>query len=128
VGQTAQVSVAYHYGTDSTVSVAYHYGTDSTVSIASHCGTDNSVSVAYHYGTDSRVSVAYHYGTDSTVSVAYHYGTDRPGAHPASCTTGHGSPSQEVKQPGCGAEHPPTSCLQDKERVDLSLYSLSGLS
>jgi len=39
-----------------------------------------------------------------------------------------GSLTEEVKQSGCGVDHPPTSSLQDIERVELHLYSPSGLS
>ena len=50
-----------------------------------------------------------------------------PGAHPASCRMGTGS-FPEVKRPGRGVDHPPTSSAQVKERVELYLCSPSGLS
>jgi len=50
-----------------------------------------------------------------------------PGAHPASYKTGNG-PLPEVKRPGRGADHPPPSSAEVKERVELYLYSLSGPS
>ena len=33
-----------------------------------------------------------------------------------------------IKRPGRGVEHPPTSCAEVKERVELYLYSPSGPS
>jgi len=45
-----------------------------------------------------------------------------PGAHPASYTMGTGS-FLGVKQPGHGADHPPPSSVEVKERVELYLYS-----
>ena len=50
-----------------------------------------------------------------------------PGAHPASCTIGTGS-FLGLKQPGCGVDHPPPSSAKVKERVELYLYSPSGVS
>jgi hypothetical protein len=50
-----------------------------------------------------------------------------PGAHPASYTMGTGS-FLGVRQPGCGADHPPPSSAEVKERVELYLYSTSGSS
>jgi hypothetical protein len=32
-----------------------------------------------------------------------------------------------VKRPGSGVDHPPRSCTEVKERVELYLYALSGL-
>ena len=45
-------------------------------------------------------------------------------AHPASCTMGTGS-FPGVKRPGRGADHPPLSKAEVKERVELYLYSPS---
>jgi len=50
-----------------------------------------------------------------------------PGAHPASYTMGTGS-FPWVKQLGRGIDHPPPSCTEVKERVELYLYSTSGSS
>ena len=49
-----------------------------------------------------------------------------PGAHPASHTRGTGS-FLAVKRPGRGVDHPPPSKAEVKERVELYLYSPSGL-
>jgi len=48
----------------------------------------------------------------------------RPGAHPASYTTGTGS-FEGAKRPGRGADHPLPSSAEVKERVELYLYSAS---
>jgi hypothetical protein len=50
-----------------------------------------------------------------------------PGAHPASYAMGAGS-FPGVKWPGHGADHPPPSSAEVKERVELYLYSPSGPS
>jgi hypothetical protein len=52
---------------------------------------------------------------------------DRPRAQPASYTMGTGS-FPEVKRPGGGVDHPPTSSAEVKERVKLYLYFPSGPS
>jgi hypothetical protein len=49
------------------------------------------------------------------------------GAYPASCTMGTGS-FPGVKRPGRGVDHPPPSCAEVKEKVELNLYSPSGPS
>ena len=48
-----------------------------------------------------------------------------PGAHPASYTMGTGS-FPEVKQPGRGVDHQPSSSTKVKERVELYLFSPPG--
>jgi hypothetical protein len=48
-----------------------------------------------------------------------------PGAHPASCTMSTGS-FLGVKRLGRGAEHPPPSSAEVKERIELFLYSPTG--
>ena len=48
-------------------------------------------------------------------------------AHPASYKMGTGS-FPGVKQPERGVEHPPIFCAEVKERVELYLYSPSGLA
>jgi len=50
-----------------------------------------------------------------------------PGAHPAACTMGTGS-FDGVKRLGRGVGHPSPSNSEVKERVELYLYSPSGLS
>jgi hypothetical protein len=50
-----------------------------------------------------------------------------PGAHPAFYTTGTGSFSG-VKRPGPGVDHPLPSSAEDKEKVELYLYSPFGPS
>jgi hypothetical protein len=50
-----------------------------------------------------------------------------PGAHTASCTMSTES-FPGVKRPGRGVDHPPPSSTEVKERVELYLYSPSGLS
>ena len=49
------------------------------------------------------------------------------GAHPASYTMGTGS-FPGVSRPGSGVDHPTPSSTDVKERVELYLYSPSGLS
>jgi len=51
----------------------------------------------------------------------------RPGAHPASYIMGTGS-FPGIKRPERGVDHPPTSSAEVKERVEIYLYSPSGLS
>jgi len=50
-----------------------------------------------------------------------------PRVHPASYTIGTGS-LPGVKRPGRGVDHPLPSSAEIKERVELYLYSTSGLS
>jgi hypothetical protein len=83
-------------------------------------------------------------GRDSVVGIATRYELDGPGiesrgarfsapvqtgpgAYPAFCTMGTGS-FPWLKRPGCGVDHPPPSIAEVKERVELYLYSPSGLS
>jgi len=49
-----------------------------------------------------------------------------PVAYPASYTMGTRASFLGVKRPGCGADHPPPSSAEVKERVELYLYSHSG--
>ena len=51
-----------------------------------------------------------------------------PVAHPASLYNGHRLFSPGVKRPGRGVNHPPTSSVEGKERVDVYLYYTSGRS
>ena len=48
-------------------------------------------------------------------------------AHPASYAMGTGS-FPGIKRPGRGVDHPPLSSAEVKERVEMYLYSPSGLS
>jgi hypothetical protein len=79
-------------------------------------------------------------GRDSAIGIAAGYGLDGPGIksqwgrdfqHPSrpalGSTMGTGS-FLEVKQPGRGADHPPPSMAEVKERIKLYLYSSSGPS
>jgi hypothetical protein len=50
------------------------------------------------------------------------------GAHPASYTVGTGSISRGVKEPWRAVDRLTPSSAEVKERVDLGLYSPSGLS
>jgi len=49
-----------------------------------------------------------------------------PGAHPASYIMGSGS-FPGVKRAGRGVDHPPQSKTEVKERVEVYLYSTSGV-
>jgi len=87
----------------------------------------------------------YYKGRDSSVGIATRYGLDGPGtesrwgarfsapvqtgpvAHPASYTMGTGS-FLGVRRPGRDADHPPLSSAKVNERVELHLYSPSGIS
>ena len=82
---------------------------------------------------------------DSSVGIATRYGLDGSGiesqwgarfsapiqtcfeAHPSSYAMGTGS-FPGVKRPGRGVDHPPPSCAEVKESVELYLYSPSGPS
>jgi hypothetical protein len=52
---------------------------------------------------------------------------DGPGVHAASYTMGAGS-FPGIKRPGRGADHPPQSSVEVKQRVKLHVYSPSGNS
>ena len=82
---------------------------------------------------DSSDGTATRYGLDGP-EIEYRQGRDfphpsRPGpeAHPASYTMGTGS-FPGVKRPGRGVDHPPSSRAEVQERVEIYLYSTSGLS
>ena len=84
-------------------------------------------------------------GRDSSVGIATRYGLEGPGiesrwgarfsapvqtgsgAHPASCTMDTWS-FLGVKRPGRGADHPPPSSAEVKERVEVCCYPPSGPS
>jgi hypothetical protein len=80
------------------------------------CGPGSSVNIVTGYGLDC-LGIKSQWGRDFSH-------TSRPGAHPASCTTGTGS-FLGVKRPGHGADHPPPSWHRDLEWVELYLYSHS---
>jgi hypothetical protein len=83
-------------------------------------------------GRDSAVGTETRYGLDGP-GIESRWGArfsapvqTGPGAHPASYTMGTGS-FPGVKWPGRGVDHPPPSSAEVKERVELYLYSTSGL-
>jgi hypothetical protein len=57
-----------------------------------------------------------------------HIHSDRPWSPPSSLHNGYWVPFLGVKQLGHGADHPPPSNTEVKERVELYLYSPSGPS
>jgi hypothetical protein len=81
---------------------------------------------ALSVGWDSSVGMGTRYGLDGGARFSASVQTD-PEAHPTSCTMVlcllHG-----VKRLRRGADHPPSSSAEVKERVELFLYSYSGPS
>ena len=84
-------------------------------------------------------------GRDSSVGIATRYGLHGPGIEsllrrdfPHSSTPDRGPPNllynrfwvsfPGVKRPGRGVDHPPPSTVEEKERVELYLYSPTGPS
>ena len=75
-------------------------------------------------------------GQDSSVGIATNYRLDGPrfsapiqpgpGAHPASYRMGTGYLSREVKQPGCGIDHPHPSSAKVKELYPYSPFGHSS--
>ena len=84
-------------------------------------GRVSSVGIATRYGLDVLGSNP---GGGARYSAPVQTG---PGAHPVSYAMGTGS-FLGVKRPGLGVDHPPSSSAEVKERVELYLYSPSGLS
>ena len=82
---------------------------------------DSSVGIATRYGLDGPV-IESRWGARFSAPVQ-----TGPGAHPASYTMGTGS-LLGVKRPGRGADHPPPSNAEVKERVELYFFSPSGPS
>jgi hypothetical protein len=81
-------------------------------------------------GRDSVVGIATRYGLRSGDRIPvgarfFAYVQTVPGAHPASYTMGTGS-FPGVRRPGSGADHPPPTSAEVKERVELYLYSPFG--
>jgi len=83
---------------------------------------DSSVGIATCYGLDDPRFEPRWGGARSSAPVQ-----PGPGAHPAPYTMGNES-FPGVKRPGRGVDHPPSSSAEVKERVELYLYSTSGLS
>jgi hypothetical protein len=81
-------------------------------------GRDSSVGIATRYG----LGIESRWGSRFSASVQ-----TVPGAHPASYTMGTG-PFPVVKRPGRGVDHPLPSSSDVEGRVELYLYSPSGLS
>ena len=66
-------------------------------------------------------------GSDSNGHEVFHTCPDQPWGQLVSYTMVSGA-FLAVKQPGCGADHPPPSSAEVRERVELYLYSPSGTS
>jgi hypothetical protein len=77
----------------------------------------------YIWGRGSLVGIATRYGLEGPRIVSQ----TGPGTHPTSYTMGTESFSG-VKRPKRGAKHPPPSSAEGKGRVEIYLYSSSGLS
>ena len=78
------------------------------------------VGIAIRYGLDGR-------GIESRWEVRFSAPVQTgPGTQPASYEMGNGVSFPEVKRPGGGVDHPPSSSAEVKERVELHLYSPSG--
>jgi hypothetical protein len=111
-----------------------------------HCGLYssfyfNSHDYTYHgkhkvlwlkIGRDSSVGIATRYGLDGS-GIESRWGQDfphtsRPALGPTQLTIQWVPDLPGVKRPGRGADHPPPSSTEVKERVQLYFYSLSGLS
>jgi len=79
-------------------------------------GRDTSVGIATRYGLGVP-------GIESRLGARFSAPVQTcPGTHPASYTMGTGSFPEE-NRPGHGVDHPPLSSAEDKERVELYLYS-----
>jgi hypothetical protein len=79
--------------------------------------------------------VSYRLATSWTVRGSYPGGgeifrtrPDRPCGLPSLLYNGYRVSFLEVKRPGCGVDHPPSSSARVKERVELYLYFPSGPS
>jgi hypothetical protein len=90
-------------------------------------------SVVYSSKEDSAVGIVTRYGLDGP-GLESRWGRDFPhpsrpaqGAHPASYTMGTGS-FPGVKRLRCDVDHPPPSSAEVKQRVELYLYTPSGIS
>ena len=91
---------------------------------------DNVLHSLRSVGRDSSVGITTRYGLNGP-GIESRWGRDfppvqtGPGTHPVSYALGTGS-FPGVKRPGRGADHPPPSSTEVKERVQQYLYSLSG--
>ena len=83
-------------------------------------GRNISVGIATRYGLDGS-GIESRWGARFFAPVQI-----GPGAHRVSYTMGTGFFSG-VKRPGRGVDHPPHSSAENKEKVELCLYSPSGL-
>jgi hypothetical protein len=84
-------------------------------------GRDSAVGIATSYGLDGP-------GIESRWGEIFRSHPDRPWGPPSLLYNGYRVLSRGVKQPGRGVDHPPSSSAEVKERVELYLYSPSGLS
>jgi len=84
-------------------------------------GRDNVVGIATRYGLDGR-RIESQWGVRFSAPVPTGIG-----AHLTSYRIGTGSLSRGVKRPVRGVDHQHRSSAEVKERVDLYLYSSSGL-
>jgi hypothetical protein len=82
---------------------------------------DSSVGIETRYGLDGP-GIKSRWGAKFSAPVQID-----PGTHSTSYTMGTGS-FEGVNRPGRGVDHPPLSSAEVKERVQLYLYSTSGLS
>jgi hypothetical protein len=84
-------------------------------------GRDSSVGTATRYELDGL-------GIESRWMRIFRTRPDRPWGPHSLLYSGYWVSFLEVKRPGRGANHPPTSSAEVKERVELYLYSPSGTS
>jgi hypothetical protein len=84
-------------------------------------GRDSAARIGTRYGLDGP-GIEYRWEARFSVTVL-----TGPGDHPPYYKTGTGS-FPEVKRPGHGVDHPPSSSAEVKERIELYLYSTSGPS
>ena len=82
---------------------------------------DSSVGIATCYGLDGP-------GIEFRWSRDFPHRPDRPWSPPSLLQNGYRVSFLAVKRPRCGAKHPPSPTAEVKKRVELYLYSLSGLS
>jgi len=82
-------------------------------------GQDSSAGIVIRYRLDG-LGIESWWGVSAPIQTG-------PGAHPASYTMGTGS-FPGVKRPGCGIDHPPPSSAEVKERVQLYICTIFGLS
>jgi hypothetical protein len=83
-------------------------------------GRVSSVVIATRYGLDGP-------GIESRLGAGEIFRPDRPWGPPSLLYNGY-RVFPGVKRPGCGADHPPPTSADVKERAELYLYSTSGPS